>query len=196
VKGSGKLRVVARSWAETLLLVGLMAGRGAGGQALPTGSGPGAYVVVGGTYSDFRGDYGSQTIRGASVYVDGNFIWRYGIETEARRMDYPSFGERQSTLLAGPRWSLRPTGLVPYVKVLVGGGRFDFPYGFGYGDYFVVAPGAGVDLRVGQKLRLRLVDFEYQDWPGFTFGSLHPYGISAGISFQVLGSSRTRMSRR
>jgi len=180
--------------AGTLLAVALISGL-ANAQALPTASGPGAYVAVGGTYSDFESDYGSQSIKGASVYVDANFVWRYGLETEARRMDYPNFGERESTLLAGPRWSFRRKGIVPYVKVLAGGGRFDFPYGFGYGNYFVVAPGAGVDLRVGQKIRVRLVDFEYQDWPGFSYGSLHPYGLSAGISFQVLGSSRTKMSK-
>lgn len=168
---------------------------GVAAQALPTASGPGAYVIAGGTYSGFESDYGEQKISGASVYADGNFIWRYGVEVEARRMNYPNFAERQSTLLAGPRWSFRPTGLIPYAKVLVGGGRFDFPYGFGYGNYFVVAPGAGVDLCVGKKVRLRLVDVEYQDWPGFTFGSIHPYGVSAGISYEVLGSSRTKLSK-
>jgi hypothetical protein len=177
------------------MLVGLVTGRSARAQALPTASGPGAYVIVGGTFSDFQADYGRQAITGASVYVDSNLFWRYGLETEARRMVYPDSGERQSTLLAGPRWSFRAKGLVPYAKVLVGGGRFDFPYGYGYGNYFVVAPGAGVDLRLGQRIRVRLADFEYQAWPGFTFGSLHPYGVSAGISFQVLGSSRTKMSK-
>jgi hypothetical protein len=164
-------------------------------QALPTGTGPGAYVIAGGTFSEFQADYGSRTISGASIYVDSNLDWRFGIETEARRMAYPDFGERQSTLLAGPRWSFRPKGFVPYVKLLAGGGRFNFPYGYGTGDYFVVAPGAGVDLRLGERVRLRLADFEYQVWPGFTFGSIHPYGISAGISYQILGSSRTRMSK-
>ena len=186
-------RLSGAGWA--MLAVSLMYGRSAGAQAMPTATGPGAYVIVGATYSGFESDYGVQKISGASVYVDANFIWRYGVEVEARRMDYPNFGERQSTLLAGPRWSFRETGLVPYVKVLAGGGRFDFPYGFGYGDYFAFAPGAGVDLRVGRKLRLRLVDFEYQEWPGFTFGSLHPYGVSAGISYEVLGSSRTKLSK-
>ena len=163
-------------------------------QALPTASGPGAYVTAGGTFSDFQADYGDRTITGASIYVDANLEWRYGIETEARRMVYPDFGERQSTILAGPRWSFRPKGFVPYVKVLVGGGRFDFPFGYGSGTYFVVAPGAGVDLRLGKRVWLRLADFEYQVWPGFTFGTIHPYGVSAGISYQFLGSSRTKMS--
>ena len=177
------------------VLVFLISGHTAFSQALPTASGPGAYVIVGGTFSEFQSDYGNQTITGAAVYVDSNPDWRYGIETEARRMVYPNFGERQSTLLAGPRWAFRRKGFVPYVKLLAGGGRFDFPFGYGYGNYFVVAPGAGVDLRLGEKVRLRLADFEYQVWPGFTFGSIHPYGVSAGISFQILGSSRTKMSK-
>lgn len=189
-----------RLWREWLcvcvvLLLALMPKHAAFAQALPTASGPGAYVIVGGTFSDFQADYGDRTITGASVYADANLTWRFGIEGEARRMDYPDFGERQSTILAGPRWSFRSKGFVPYVKLLAGGGRFDFPFGYGTGDYFVVAPGAGVDLRLGQRVRLRLVDFEYQAWPGFTFGSIHPYGVSAGISFQILGSSRTRMSK-
>jgi hypothetical protein len=173
----------------------LASGHGAAAQALPTASGPGAYVVLGGTYSGFESDYGARKINGASAYIDANFIWRFGVETEARRMNYPDFGERESTLLAGPRWSFRPAGFVPYVKVLAGGGRFDFPYGFGYGNYFVVSPGAGVDLTLGRRVRVRLIDLEYQEWPGFTFGAIHPYGVSAGISYEVLGSSRTKMSR-
>jgi hypothetical protein len=178
-----------------MLMIALACGHEAGAQALPTGIGPGAYVIVGGTYSGFRSDYGVRDISGASIYVDSNYFWHYGLEVEARRMAYPSFGERQSTLLAGPRWSFRPKGLVPYVKLLAGGGRFDYPYGYGYGNYFVVAPGAGVDLRLGERVRVRLVDFEYQEWPGFSFGSIHPYGVSAGLSFEVLGWTRTKMSR-
>jgi hypothetical protein len=178
-----------------VVLLALLPKHAAFAQALPTASGPGAYVIAGGTFSDFQADYGQTTITGAGIYVDSNLTWRFGIETEARRMAYPDAGERQSTLLAGPRWSFRPKGFVPYVKLLAGGGRWDLPYGLGYGDYFVVAPGAGVDLRLGQRVRLRLVDFEYQVWPGFTYGSIHPYGVSVGISYQILGSSRTKMSK-
>jgi hypothetical protein len=186
-----------RKWlCACVVLLALVPRHTALAQALPTASGPGAYLIVGGTFSDFQADYGQRTITGAGIYADANLIWRLGMEGEARRMDYPDgSGRRQSTLLAGARWSFRAKGFVPYVKLLAGGGRFDFPYGYGTGDYFVVAPGAGVDLRLGQRVRLRLMDFEYQVWPGFTYGSIHPYGVSAGISYQILGSSRTKMSR-
>ena len=53
-------------------------------------------------------------------------------------------------------------------------------------SWWLPAPASTCGL--GQRIRVRLADVEYQVWPGFTFGSLHPYGISAGISFQVLGS--------
>jgi hypothetical protein len=178
-----------------MLLIAGASTQPAHAQALPTATGPGSYVAVGGAFSDFAADYGSRTISGAGVYVDANLYWRYGIETEARRIMYPQSGEDQMTLLAGPRWSFTRTRLVPYIKLLAGGGRFDFPYGYGRGNYFVVAPGAGVDLRLGQRLRVRLIDVEYQDWPQFTFGAIQPYGISAGLSFQVLGNSRTKLSK-
>ena len=192
--GSGARGLVL---AAMLLLVAALAGvRAAHAQALPTATGTGMYVIVGGTFSEFEADYGKRVISGGGIYIDSNLFWRWGLETEARRMVYPQYGERQTTLLAGPRWSFRAKGLVPYVKVLAGGGRFDFPYGYGQGDYFVFAPGGGVDLRLGQRVRVRLVDFEYQEWPGFTFGAIHPSGVTAGISFQILGAMRTKMSRQ
>jgi hypothetical protein len=172
--------------ASAVFVASLSLARAAHAQALPTATGPGMYLSAGGTFSDFESDYGRQTISGAGVYVDANPYWWGGLEGEARRMKYSSFGERQSTLLVGPRWSIRAKGLQPYVKLLIGGGRFELPYGYGRGDFFVVAPGGGVDLRIGEKVRIRLVDIEYQSWPGFTVGSLHPYGVSTGVSFQLL----------
>ena len=186
---------LARTLGLCVLLALTLASRTSHAQALPTGFGPGTYIKVGGAYSGFKSDYGSQTITGASVYIDSNLYWQSGIETEARRIVYPSFGERQSTLLVGPRWSFRPRRFNPYIKVLAGGGRFDFPYGYGHGNYFVAAPGAGVDMQITRRISARLIDFEYQEWPGFTFGAIKPYGISAGISFQIYGSMHTKMSR-
>jgi hypothetical protein len=166
------------------------------GQASYTATGPGTYVSVGATFSAFNSDYGKRLIGGESLYVDANLYRRYGVEAEARRFNVHADpdGASERTYLVGPKISFLKRGYRPYAKLLVGRGEFNFPYNYAQGSYFVAAPGGGVDFRVKHsKFSLRMVDFEYQMWPQFTFGALHPYGVSAGISYQVYsGSSRLR----
>lgn len=146
------------------------------------------------TGSGFQADYGKRVIGGAAVYVDANLTWHLGLEAEARRLQWhEEAGIRQTTYLAGPRITLRPYSFSPYAKLLVGVGQFHFPYGYADGRYFVVAPGAGIDYRLrGSGIKLRLIEFEYQDWPQFTYGALRPYGISTGISVRLLHSDTYR----
>jgi hypothetical protein len=163
------------------------------GQAKYAGTGPGSLVTVGVTASGFQSSYGHQYLGGVGGYVDANVTWRLGIEGEARFLRFHEQADTsESTYLIGPRVSFGKGRWNPYAKVLVGMGRFNFPYDYGYGSYFVVAPGAGVDLRLNRRVRLRLVDFEYQEWPQFTFGAIQPYGVSAGISFAILRSGSKR----
>ena len=176
-------------------LLRLSVGQTADAQALPTATGPGTYLALGGTFSRFQSDYGQTLINGRALFVDLNPYWHYGIEAEARRSDYPRFGERQSTLLVGPRWVPRYGRFVPYGKFLIGVGQFDFPHGYGAGRYLAIAPGAGVDINLTRQIRIRAVDFEYQTWPGFSFGPLRPYGLSAGVSVQLRALSRLKLAR-
>jgi hypothetical protein len=74
---------------------------------------------------------------------------------------------------------------MPFVKVLAGIGHFEFPYRYATGNYFVIAPGAGVDFALNRRLKVRVVQLEYQSWPQFTYGNLHSYGISSGISVRI-----------
>jgi hypothetical protein len=159
------------------------------GQASPTATGPGMYFAVGGMFSLFEGDYGQRKIMGSAMYVDANLYRRYGLETEFRRLSYSDNpGMNQTTLVTGPRISFRSRGVVPYAKMLVGVGVFNFPYHDGRGSYLALVPGAGLDWNMGRKIRLRLIDVEYQDWSQFTFGPEHPYGASIGISYQIASS--------
>src|SRR5258708_17343883 len=137
-----------------------------------------------------EGDYGRRKIRGRAAYVDANLFRCYGLETEIRRLPYAdSPGMNQTTFLAGPRVSFRSHGVVPYAKMLFGIGIFNFPYHDGRGTYLALAPGAGLDWNMGRKIRLRLIDVEYQDWSQFTFGPEHPYRAIAGIHSQIVSSA-------
>ena len=159
-------------------------------QALPTATGPGGYISIGGLASAYEADYGKRWLGGTGIYADANLTWRLGVEAEARSLHYhQEAGVRERTYLIGPRVSLRSGNIRPYVKALVGAGKFDFPYGYAKGTYLVVAPGGGVDCNLGSRLSVRLLDFEYQDWPQFTYGQLHPYGVSMGVSFRLFRGS-------
>ena len=81
---------------------------------------------------------------------------------------------------------LKPGPMRPYVKFLVGAGKITLPAGYAQGTFFTYAPGGGVDYIAGDRLTIRVVDFEYQLWPGFSsYGELRPYGISSGISIRL-----------
>jgi hypothetical protein len=163
------------------------------GQTRYAGNGPGSLVAIGVIGSGYQLDYGHRHLAGVGAYADFNLTWRLGIEGEARLLRYHQEDDTHvSTYLIGPRLSFGKHRLNPYGKVLVGLGKFNFPFNYGHGSYFVVAPGAGVDYRINRRVRLRLVDFEYQEWPQFTFGAMQTYGLSTGISFTLLRSGTRR----
>lgn len=150
-------------------------------------TGPGMYTTVGIAGSLYRSDYGKSNLYGPTLYVDANFHRYVGLEGEARFLRWGGKqGIQQNTYLIGPRVSFKPVGWVPYVKMPVGLGTMRFPYGYANGQYFVMAPGGGLEKWISNdNIHIRVVDVEYQVWPQFTFGTLKPYGISTGISFRV-----------
>ncbi|MHB1021280.1 MAG: outer membrane beta-barrel protein [Acidobacteriaceae bacterium] len=158
-------------------------------QAVPAAVGPGGYLSIGGTYSAYQADYGKRWLGGTGAYVDLNLTQHIGIEAEGRWLRMNQYANvNETTYLAGPRISYGTWPLEPYVKVLAGRGHFNFPYNYAQGNYFVVAPGGGLDWHISHHFRIRLIDVEFQDWPQFTYGNLHPYGVSAGISYQLFCS--------
>ncbi len=179
-------------------LLGLAHGR-CKAQALATATGPGSYVAVGGGVSGFETDYGHNRIAGGVAYVDFNPSWRFGLEGEARFLrGHAEEQVTESNYLAGVRaviWP-RPRPWAPYAKFLAGAGRITLPYGYAHGGFLTYAPGAGVDIALSDRVSLRAVDFEYQHWPQFTYGALHPYGLSAGISVRLNGVARYPKGRR
>lgn len=166
----------------------LLAGMGtAGAQAVPTASGPGSFISVGGGISGFQADYGRQHIDGGFLYADSNPQWRIGFEGEARYLRYHNFEQvTESDYVGGLRvMILRPRRFQPYIKMLAGVGRITLPFGYAHGSFLAYAPGTGLDIAVNDRFTIRAVDVECQHWPGFTYGALSPYGVSAGISFRL-----------
>jgi Outer membrane protein beta-barrel domain len=131
---------------------------------------------------------GADYLVGVGTYVDLHFTHWFQIEGEARWLRFHEYaGEHQDTYLVGPRVPIKQFGRAhAYGKVLIGAGRMTFPNNYGYGTFTALAFGGGIDYRLSRKLMLRAVDFEFQDWPNFLPGfSIHPYGVSMGMSYRV-----------
>ena len=67
----------------------------------------------------------------------------------------------------------------------MGFGNFNFPYNYATGRYLVVTAGAGVDFHFTHRFYLRAADFEYQDWPQFTYGNMNTLSVSAGLKVKI-----------
>ena len=169
------------------LLLQLLVVRIAAAQNFATAKGPGSYIAFGGAVTAFQADYGHRVLGGGTLFADVNPTWRYGFEGEARYLRLNTDeGVTETDYLAGPRVMYKPGPFRPYVKFLVGAGRITFPFHYATGTFFTYAPGAGLDYIVGDRMTVRVVDFEYQMWPTFaSYGELRPYGLSAGISWRV-----------
>jgi len=181
-----------RKWVTyALLLAGLLLGWSrAHAQSPESATGDWSSLWVGGSFSATHLQYGQQWLLGGTVFADANFTWQYGMEGET---NWAVLRQRENThattYLIGPRYQLAGLGqnsqFRPYVKFLAGDGYFNFPYSYAWGNYFVMAPGAGVDYRVNSRIRLRLIDAEYQYWPGFTYGSMTNLNVSAGVRYRI-----------
>lgn len=158
-------------------------------QDIPAAIGPGSYVAAGVGVSAFQVDYGQRIDGGYVAFVDVHVTWRYGLEAEARSLRFHTDEDvTQRTYLAGPHvYVWKPGRMRPYVKFLVGQGHMVFPFKYATGNYLALAPGGGVDFMLNSVVSIRAIDVEYQDWPGFTYGHLHPYGVSAGIVIRLNG---------
>jgi len=145
-------------------------------------------MAAGGTISGYYVGYGQRKLAGPAAFVDLDTRRHFGIEAETRWLNFPRTANvNASTYVGGLRLSpyMPERKFYPYAKVMAGLGRFNFPYNYGSGTYFAIAAGGGLDMRLTHRMRIRVADFEYQDWPTFTYGSMPSWGISSGVRFRV-----------
>jgi hypothetical protein len=186
----------AKLLATSILLAASSSSR-AIAQAVATATGPGSSVVVGGGFSLANSPYGQRNLAGGWLFTDFYPHWRFGLESEARYLRlHDSEDVTEADYLIGPRVFLHSGREQVYAKFLVGDGHIDLPFHYGRGDFLTLAPGGGVDVALNDYVSVRAFDFEYQLWRDFPYGPMHPYSVSAGLSFRVTRIVRLPKSNR
>lgn len=183
---SGKMYGQRRWLVLVLLLAAFGSARLARAQSDESANAGRAFVWAGGGVSGYNLQYGDHNNLGISGFVESDTIRRFGLEAEGRWLEYhQSANIHAETYLGGVRYHFNVDRYQPYVKGLAGLGKFNFSYNYAHGSYFVAAPGAGVDYRLRPRINIRIVDFEYQYWPQFTYGAMTSVGITTGVRFRV-----------
>lgn len=164
------------------------------GQVAPDATERAVPLTVGGSFSFFDASYASNKISGFGTYVDWSplLMGNLGVEAEGRWMTFGgSHGLSESNYLVGPRYRFSFSDrFQPYAKFMIGAGEIKFPYDLAHGGYLVMAPGGGMDYVISRHWRLR-ADYEFQIWqnafgfPDVPSGSVHPNGVSAGVSYRL-----------
>jgi hypothetical protein len=177
------------SLASLFALFTLAISQNVSAQALPAASRE--PVEVGAAFSFGSPSYNDTPtyVEGLTVFGDLGFTRRIAAEFDLHfdsLLTPEDIGE--DSYLIGPRFSvLREDRANVYLKALGGIGRFSYQSG-SYANphtdtYGVVAFGAGIEFRVSRRFNVRAIDLEYQVWPGFAPGTLHPVVASTGIAY-------------
>ena len=161
-------------------------------QVAPSAVGGDTHLWVGGEYSNFDPNWGLIRLPGIAVLADLSLSRRYGLEGEARFLDFTKpDGLTEESYLGGPYGTLYRRGKLSFnAKFLLGGGLINYTGGIGYGSYFAFTPGATLEYRFAHRFKAR-ADYEYQfmpsapGLPGVPDNGLHPNGFGAGIVYRV-----------
>jgi hypothetical protein len=147
-------------------------------------------LQVGFGWSFATPDYGTRHIQGFTAFGDVPFAKRLSLEATVHYVSLITprdLGE--NTYLIGPRYTFRVTSRTSaYAKVLGGLAQFEFQDGYFHYDQHTVTNGAvalggGIEFRASSHLNIRVVDFEYQVWPGFSEHGLTPTVTTIGFAY-------------
>ena len=135
-------------------------------------------------------DYAPQRFSGIGVYGDLDLARHLGLEAEFHQAGTSSgYRSYERTYEIGGRYFRTYGPLVPYVKVMVGRGVFDYPEGTADIAYNMFAAGGGADYKIGRFLRVR-GEYEFQKWSSFPTGGLTPQLLTFGVAYHFDGKPR------
>jgi len=152
-------------------------------------------LTVGSGWSNYSIDWGPGTrMDGITVWADWRFRalpshWKgLGVSVEGQYIAWnipEGLGQHKlESGLGGPSYQFQSWHRIrPYVKYLIGFGGMYFvtedPF-YTHDTRVIYAPGGGADVRVWNKLALR-IDYEYQYWPNLFRGhTSNPNGVTVG----------------
>jgi hypothetical protein len=180
---------------RSIIFIGLLGGASLlHAQASPTASRV-ADLKIGGGFTNANTDYVPNRVNGGMAYFDFDFTHHFGLEGEFHFVkDTTGTQVYEKTYEIGGRYYRTYGRLVPYGKIMIGRGVFNFPVDSAGNTtanlaYNMFAGGVGADYKLLPYLYVR-GDFEYQKWSSFPPDGLSPSLVSIGVAYHFRGTSK------
>jgi hypothetical protein len=137
-------------------------------------------------YLFLKPDYVNTNIQGVSFWGDYDFLKHVGVEASVHigSIITPSDIDENSYMV-GPRFMIRRHKFTGYAKFIFGRATItntDYNLSSSYNAY---AYGGGLEYRATRKINVRVLDFEYQQWPNFEPNTLSPIAITVGAAYII-----------
>jgi opacity protein-like surface antigen len=127
--------------------------------------------------------YTRMNLTGEAFYTAFDFRNHLGLEADFHQVHASEDSTAyQRTYEIGPRFHWTFDRLVPYGKILVGRGVFNYPGNIANLAYNLYTFGGGIDYNLTRSINVR-GDYEYQNWTGFPLGTLHPGIATIGFAY-------------
>ena len=141
-------------------------------------------------YSSAKPGYGQQSFQGITAFTDFSRSSHFGLEAEFHQLSTTNNDQSfQRTYEVGGRY-FRSYGLfIPYLKVMIGRGDFNYPFSQTDLAYTLYAGGIGTDFSISPSLRLRM-EYKVQDWSSFPNEALTPQIFTFAVAYHFTGKNR------
>lgn len=147
-------------------------------------------LQIGVGFSTAKPDYDPQSFQGFTAYVDFTRRSYLGLEAEFHQVSSTNSNQSfQRTYEVGGRYFRTYGPLMPYLKVMIGRGDFNYPFGQTDLSYNLYAGAIGLDYQLSTHLRLR-ADYELQSWYNFPNEALTPQIVSLAVAYHFSGKNR------
>jgi hypothetical protein len=154
------------------------------GQSMPTATRLGDLQLGGGVViASSNYNFDPIHLTGLALYTTFDARSHWGGEFTFRTANSTSDSTvYERTYEIGPRIFLHRGPFVPYAKLLIGRGVYNYAHNAANVAYNMGTLGGGIDTQVRRSLNVR-VDYEYQTWFGFPISDLHPSVVTLGVAY-------------
>jgi|HubBroStandDraft_5_1064220.scaffolds.fasta_scaffold407153_1 hypothetical protein len=143
-------------------------------------------IQAGAGFMYLQPQYVNSNIEGISAWADYDF-WKFlGAEVSVHLGNVITPADiNENSYAVGPRFIYHRRKFTGYAKILFGRATISNTDLNTSSSYNIYSFGGGLEYKITRRINIRVVDFDYQQWPNFEPSTLTPLAVTIGASYII-----------